>query len=80
MPLETANNMLRRENFKLLSFLGINCNVQCERRTLHCAFGDVGLFSLAVEHTIAMINMIVQHYSAETTLAKKFLYHLKHSS
>jgi hypothetical protein len=26
-----------------------------------------------VEHTIAMINMMVQHYGAENTLAKKFL-------
>jgi hypothetical protein len=39
---------------------------------LHCTFEGIGLVSLAVEHTIAMINMIVQHYGAETTLAKKF--------
>jgi hypothetical protein len=72
MPLETANNMLRRENFKLLPFLRINCNVKCEWRTLHCAFRGIGLFRLAVEHTIAMTNMIVQHYGTETTLAKNF--------
>ncbi len=59
MPLEMANNTLRRENFKLLPFFGINCNVKREWRALHCAFRGVGLFSLAVEHTIAMINMIV---------------------
>ncbi len=72
LSLETANNMLHRENFMLLSFLGINCNIKCEWRTLHHAFGGLGLFSLAVEHTIAMINMIVQHYGTETMLVKKF--------
>jgi hypothetical protein len=41
--------------------------------TLHRSFGDIGLYSLPVEHTIAMINMIIQHYGAETMLAKKFL-------
>jgi hypothetical protein len=31
------------------------------------------LYSLPAEHAIAMINMIIQHYGAVTTLAKKFL-------
>jgi hypothetical protein len=33
----------------------------------------MGLYSLPVKHAITMINMITQHYSTETTLAKKFL-------
>jgi hypothetical protein len=47
-------------------------NVKREWRTIHCAFGGIGLFSFAIEHTISMINMFIQHYGAGTTLAKKF--------
>jgi len=35
------------------------------------AFGGIGLFSFAIEQTIGMINMLIQHYGAETTLARK---------
>ena len=35
------------------------------------AFGGIGLFSFPVEQTIGMINMLIQHYGAGTTLAKK---------
>jgi hypothetical protein len=73
MPLEIAQKVLQRKNFHLLSFLGVNRNVKRKWRTLHCAFGGIGLYSLPVEHAIAMINMIIQHYGAETILAKKFL-------
>ncbi len=44
---------------------------------IHRAFGVIGLFSFAIEHTISMINMFVQHYGAGTTLAKKFTALLK---
>jgi hypothetical protein len=47
--------------------------VKQEWRSLHRAFGGIGLHSLPVEHTIAMINMLIQHYGAEMMLAKKFL-------
>ena len=43
-----------------------------EWRTIHSIFGGIRLYSMAVEHTIAMINIIVQHYGAETMLARKF--------
>jgi hypothetical protein len=66
-----AKRLLHIENFQSLSFLGINQNVKKEWRTMHRAFGGIGLFSFAVEHTIRMINMFIQHYGAETTLAKK---------
>jgi len=42
-----------------------------EWRTIHRAFGSIGLFRFPVEQTIGMINMLVQHYGAGTTLAKK---------
>jgi hypothetical protein len=46
--------------------------VKREWRSLHHIFGGIGLYSLPVEHAIAMINILIQHYGAETTLAKKF--------
>ena len=71
IPLTEAQRVLRIENFHCLSFLGINRNVKRERRTIHRAFGGIGLFSFPVEHTIGMIHMLVQHYGAGTILAKK---------
>ncbi len=53
-------------------FLGVNWNVKREWRTIHRAFGGIGLFSFAIEHAISMINMFIQHYGAGTMLAKKF--------
>ena len=38
---------------------------------MHRAFGGINILSFAVEHMIGMINMFIQHYGAETTLAKK---------
>jgi hypothetical protein len=35
-------------------------------------FGGIGLFCFAIEQTIGMINMLIQHFEAGTTLAKKF--------
>jgi hypothetical protein len=77
IPLAAAKRLLHSENFQSLSFLGINRNVKKEWRTTHRAFGGIGLFSFAVEHTIGMINIFIQHYGAETTLPKKFSASLK---
>ncbi len=69
---EAMQSILQKENFKILPFLGTNCNVKWEWRTLHQAFGGIGLFDLAVKHTIGMINILVQHYRAGTTLMLKY--------
>jgi hypothetical protein len=71
-PLSTAQTTLQKENFRILPFMGINQNVKREWRTLHRAFGGIGLFNLAVEHTIRMINIFIQHYGAGTTVAMKY--------
>jgi len=71
IPLTESRRILQTENFQCLSFLGINRNVKREWRTLHRAFGGIGLFSFSVEQTIGMINMLIQHYGAGTTLARK---------
>jgi hypothetical protein len=72
-PFSTAQATLQKENFHILPFMGINQNVKWEWRTLHRAFGGIGLFDLAVEHTIGMINIFIQHYGAGTTVAMKYL-------
>jgi hypothetical protein len=72
IPLAAAKRLLHTKNFQSFSFLGINWNVKKEWRTTHRAYGGISLFSFAVEHTIGMINIFIQHYGAETTLAKKF--------
>jgi hypothetical protein len=73
MPLKIAACCLSQENFRTLSCLGVNRNVKREWWTIHRAFGGMGLFSIAVEHTFAMINIFIQHYGAGITLARKFL-------
>ncbi len=72
MSLVIAASILQWKNFHLSSFLGVNWNMKRKWRTLHCTFRGIGTYSLAVKHTIAMINMIVQYYVAETRLAWKF--------
>jgi hypothetical protein len=80
-PLAAAKRLLHSENFQSLSFLGINQNVKKEWRMTHRAFGSISSFSFMVEHMIGMINVFIQHYGAETTLAKKFSASLeRHSS
>jgi hypothetical protein len=71
IPLTEVQRVLRTKNFHCLSFLGINRNVKREWQTIHRAFGGIGLFSVPVEQTIGMINMLIQHYGAGTTLAMK---------
>ncbi len=77
IPLTAARRVLKSENFHSLSFLGVNRNVKQEWRTIHRAFGGIGLFSFVVKHTISMINIFIQHYRAGTMPAKKFMALLK---
>jgi hypothetical protein len=67
----TAKIVLHTENFHSRSFLGINQNMKKEWKTTHRAFRGIGLFSFAEKQMIKMINMFIQHYEAETTLARK---------
>jgi hypothetical protein len=38
---------------------------------MHRAFSGISLFSFAMEQTIGIINIFIQHYGVGTTLAKK---------
>jgi hypothetical protein len=58
-PLLVAKGVLKQQNFKLLAFLGVNRNVKREWRTLHRAFGRIGLFSFTVEQMIGMIKFLL---------------------
>jgi hypothetical protein len=71
-PLSVATGVLKEQNFKLLAFLGLNHNVKREWRTLHRAFGGIGLFRFTMEQMISMINIFTQHFEVGMTLAKKF--------
>jgi hypothetical protein len=71
-PLLILAGVLKKQNFWLLSFLGVNHNVKREWRMIHRAFGSIGLFSFAIEQTIGMINMFIQHFEASMLLTKKF--------
>ena len=71
IPLATAQRVLHAKSYHCLPFLRINRNVKQEWRTIHRAFGRIGLSSFPVEQTIEMNNMIIQQYGAGTTLANK---------
>jgi hypothetical protein len=77
MPLKTAARLLSRKKYQTLAFLGVNRNVKREWRTIHRAFGGIGLFSVTVDYMIAMNNIFIQHYGAGTTLACKSWYQSK---
>ncbi len=57
--------------YDALSLLGINRNVKWEWQNIPRANGGIGLLSLKVEQTIRWINLILQHYSINSTLGLK---------
>jgi hypothetical protein len=63
----------KEAKLQTLLFLGVNQNVKREWKTIHQAFGGIGIFSFAVEQMIGMIYMFIQHFEASTTLARKFM-------
>ncbi len=51
-PLLILAGVLKKQNFWLLLFLGVNCNVKREWRTIHRAIGSIGLFCFAIVQTL----------------------------
>ena len=72
-PLSEIGNILNRQEFDVLPLLGINRNIRRRWRSLPHAFGGAGLFNLQVEQTIGWINMFLQHFGLDSTLARKFM-------
>ena len=60
-PLATAHTVLEGLEYKMLSFLGVNRNINWGWQTLPRAFGGVGLFIFAVEHMIVWAGMLLLH-------------------
>ena len=69
--LESANEFLHTEDYKILNVLGILRNVTKGLRQIHTTFGSFGLFSLPTEQLISRVNMLMQYYHASTHLERK---------
>ena len=70
--LEDLEGVLARQQFDILPLLGINRNIRRRWRTIPRAFGGAGLFDLTIEQTIGWVNMFLQHYGMDSSLAGKF--------
>ena len=69
--LEAADNLLHKEDYKMLNVLGVVRSVSTGLRRLHMSFGGFGLYNLPVEQMICRVNMLMQHYHTSTNVSKK---------
>jgi hypothetical protein len=69
--LEASDNLLHKENYRMLNILGVVRSVTKGLRRLHTSFGGFGLFNLPVEQLIGRVNMLMQHYHTSTNLSRK---------
>ena len=69
--LEVTDNLLHKEDYRMLNVLGVACSVPKGLWQLHTSFGGFGLFNLTVEQLIGRVNMLMQHYHASTNFSRK---------
>jgi hypothetical protein len=69
--LEASDNLLHKEDYRILNILGVVRSVTKGLRRLHTSFGGFGLFNLPVEQLIGRVNMLMQHYHTSTNLSRK---------
>jgi hypothetical protein len=69
--LDVTNNLLHKEDYRMLNVLGVVSSVTKGLRWLHTSFGGFGLFNLPVEQLIYQVNMLMQHYHISTNLSRK---------
>ena len=69
--LEVTDNLLHKEDYRMLNVLGVVRSVTKGLRRLHTSFGGFGLFNLPVEQLICRVNMLMQHYHTSTNLSRK---------
>ena len=69
--LEVADNLLHKEDYRMLNVLGVVRSVTKGLRRLHMSFGGFGLFNLRVQQLIGQVNMLMQHYHTPTNLSRK---------
>ena len=72
-PLSITVDTLRRYEFELLSYLGVNNRVRAEWRTIPRELGGVGLWNFTVEQCICWLEAILQHYGTGNTISKKMM-------
>ncbi len=68
---EAADNLLDKEDYRMLNILGVVRTVYHGLRKLHTTFGDFGLSNLAAEQLISRINTLFQHYHTPSNISKK---------
>ena len=59
--IEEAEELLHKEDWRMLNILGVVRGATKGLRRLHTTFGGVGLFSLATEQLIRRVNILMQH-------------------
>ncbi len=69
--LEVTDNLLHKEDYRMLNILGVVHRVTKGLRCLHTSFGGFGLFDLPVEQLKCRVNMLMQHYHIPTNLSRK---------
>ncbi len=69
--LEITDNLLHKEDYRMLNVLSIVCSMTKGLLRLHTSFGGFGLFNLLVEQLICRVNKLMQHYHTSTNLSKK---------
>ena len=58
--------------YNLLPSLGVVRSFRKLLRTVHQAFGGVGLWHMPTEQLIERLTMLLQHYQRDSTLGRKF--------
>ena len=66
-----AENCLTKFDFSLLPYIGVNRHIKREWRTLHTAFGGIGLLSLPIEQFICRTSTFQQHYNTASIIGNK---------
>jgi hypothetical protein len=69
----STQDILRKWEFELLSYLGVNKHVRTEWRTIPRELGGVGLWNFTAEQCKSWLEALLQHYGRETTIAKKMI-------
>ena len=69
--LSAAEECLGKFDYQLLPYIGVNRNIKREWRTLHHAFGGLGLLSLPIEQFICRTTLLLQHYNTSSIIGNK---------
>ena len=68
-----TQDLLRKWEFELLSYLGVNKHVRTEWRSIPRELGGIGLWNFTREQCKSWLEAFLQHYGRNTTIAKKMI-------